>query len=391
MEIIASYRVSQRQNHFTSHQQGEIKKLNKEGKRVINLGRGNPDQPTFQPIVEEFLKASVKVENQGYPPYGGKESLKEAIISFYKSEYDVELSNDEVTIFSGLLVALTALPMVLANPEDIVLTPNPAFFGYDAGIKMAGAVNYPLPLTIENNFLPQYSSIPKEILEKSKLLFLNYPNNPTGAGANDEFFKETVAFAKENNLVVSHDFAYSDISFSGKSPSFLQAPGAKEVGIEIYTLSKTFNMAGFGIAFAVGNKEVISLLKGYIRASVGGTFGSVQDAVTYALLYSEKERGQLRKLYKERRDLVLSLLEEHNIDVIKSEGTFFIWIKLPKTIDDITFVEEFLAKEQVALIPGSTFGEFGKGYIRLSLVSDLKTIQLGIEKLIAFLEKKRVI
>lgn len=331
------------------------------------------------------------MENQGYPPYGGKESLKEAIISFYKSEYDVELSNDEVTIFSGLLVALTALPMVLANPEDIVLTPNPAFFGYDAGIKMAGAVNYPLPLTIENNFLPQYSSIPKEILEKSKLFFLNYPNNPTGTGANDEFFKETVAFAKENNLVVSHDFAYSDISFSGKSPSFLQAPGAKEVGIEIYTLSKTFNMAGFRIAFAVGNKEVISLLKGYIRASVGGTFGSVQDAATYALLYSEKERGQLRKLYKEIRDLVLSLLEEHNIDVIKSEGTFFIWIKLPKTIDDITFVEEFLAKEQVALIPGSTFGEFGKGYIRLSLVSDLKTIQLGIEKLIAFLEKKRVI
>ena len=144
MEIIAPYRVSQRQNHFTSHQQGEIKKLNKEGKRVINLGRGNPDQPTFQPIVEEFLKASVKVENQGYPPYGGKDSLKEAIISFYKYEYDVELSNDEVTIFSGLLVALTALPMVLANPEDIVLTPNPAFFGYDAGIKMAGAVNYPL-------------------------------------------------------------------------------------------------------------------------------------------------------------------------------------------------------------------------------------------------------
>ncbi len=150
-------------------------------------------------------------------------------------------------------------------------------------------------------------------------------------------------------------------------------------------------MAGFRIAFAVGNKEVISLLKGYIRASVGGTFGSVQDAATYALLYSEKERGQLRKLYKERRDLVLSLLEEHNIDVIKSEGTFFIWIKLPKTIDDITFVEEFLAKEQVALIPCSTFGEFGKGYIRLSLVSDLRTIQLGIEKLIAFLEKKRVI
>lgn len=123
-----------------------------------------------------------------------------------------------MTIFSGSLAALTALPMVLANPEDIVLTPNPAFFGYDAGIKMAGAVNYPLPLTIENNFLPQYSSIQKEILEKSKLLFLNYPNNPTGA--NDEFFKETVAFAKENNLVVAHDFAYSDINFSGKSPSF---------------------------------------------------------------------------------------------------------------------------------------------------------------------------
>ncbi len=390
MKIAPAKRVEARANHFTSHQQAEIKALENEGKEVINLGRGNPDLPTFQKIVEQLQESVTLVKNQGYPPYGGEESLKKAIIDFYKSEFNVSLDADEVTIFSGSLAALTALPMSLANPGDVVLTPNPAFFGYDAGIKMSGAENYPLNLSPQNDYLPEYQTIPQKKLEKAKLLFLNYPHNPTGAGATRDFFEETVAFAKANNIVVAHDFAYSDISFNQTSPSFLQAKGAKEVGIEIYTLSKTFNMAGWRIAFAVGNRDVIALLKSYIRASVGGTFGAVQDAAILALNDSTQERQELRNIYQERKEVAYSLLTKAGLDVVDSSGTFFLWIKLPEEFgkSDVDFVENLLTQKQLALIPGSTFGDAGKGYIRLSLVSDTKVIAEGVRRLIDFVQKR---
>lgn len=388
MKIEGAERVQVRSKHFTSYQQDQIRKLKQQGKDVINLGRGNPDQGTFPDIINHLKNAIDEVVNQGYPPYGGKATLKEAIIKFYDEEHGVKLTEDEVTIFSGSLAALTALPLSLANPNDIVLTPDPAFFGYDSGIKMASASNYPLPLTKENNYLPDYEVIPSDVLEKAKLLFLNYPNNPTGAGATSDFFKRTVEFARKNNIVVAHDFAYSDISFKGKSPSFLETEGAKEVGIEIYTLSKTFNMAGWRIAFAVGNKQVIDLLKGYVRASVGGTFGAVQDAATYALLNSQNNRRELRDLYKSRRDLAYNLLKKAGFDIVDSEGTFFLWFRLPRGFsDDVSFVDSLLFEKQVALIPGSTFGKNGEGYLRLSLVSDLVYIEEGIYRLIDFVSE----
>ena len=388
MKIEGAERVQVKSKHFTSYQQEQIRKLKQQGKNVINLGRGNPDQETFPKIINRLKSAIDEVANQGYPPYGGKVTLKEAIIKFYDDEYGVKLTEDEVTIFSGSLAALTALPMSLVNPNDIVLTPDPAFFGYDSGIKMASASSYPLPLTKENNYLPEYDLIPNDVLEKAKLLFLNYPNNPTGAGATSDFFKRTVEFARKNNIVVAHDFAYSDISFKSKSPSFLQTDGAKEVGIEIYTLSKTFNMAGWRIAFAIGNKQIINLLKGYIKASVGGTFGAVQDAAIYALLNSQSERKELRNLYKYRRDLAYSLLKAAGFDVVDSEGTFFLWFKLHKRFsDDVSFVDSLLFEKQVALIPGSTFGKNGEGYLRLSLVSDLGYIEEGIRRLINFVNE----
>lgn len=387
MKINPSERVQARKNHFAAQQQEKIRHLHAQGHKVINLGRGNPDLATFSSIIEKLQEAIEETTNQGYPPYGGKNSLKRAIISFYKKEYDVHLEEDEVTIFSGSLSSLTALPMVLVNPGETVLTPNPSFFGYDAGIKMAAGINYSIDLLEENNFLPDYSSIPDDILENSKLLFLNYPNNPTGAGASKEFFDETVAFAKKHKIVVAHDFAYSDIVFEGKAPSFLQSRGSKDVGVEIYTLSKTFNMAGWRVAFAVGNKEIIALLKDYIRASVGGTFGAVQDAAEFGLLHSQQERLHLRNIYRERKELAISLLKASGIPVIDSKGTFFLWIKLPANTDDVTFVDKLLERKHVAMIPGSVFGSAGSGYIRLSLVSDLEHLKEGIKRLISYLSE----
>lgn len=388
MEVKASDRVSLRKKHYAAIQQNKIKKLESSGKTVINLGRGNHDQSTFASIIGEFKKAITKVENHGYPPYGGKTILKKAIIDFYRVEYGVLLSQEEVTVFSGSLSSLTALPMILANPEDIILSPNPGFFAYDTGIKMAGALNYPMPLLEENDYFPNYDEIPSEILKKTKLMFLNYPHNPTGKGATKEFFDKTVAFAQKNNIIVAHDFAYADISFRGPSPSFLQATAAKEVGVEIFSLSKVFNMAGWRIAFAVGNREVIRLLNEYVHSSLGGTFGAVQDAVAFALANTKAERESLRELYRSRQKVAVSYLLSQNIDVLDSDGTFFLWIKLPTHMDDIMFADKLLESKQVAVIPGTVFGDNGKGYVRVSLVSDLTVILNGLEKLVSYLNEE---
>lgn len=388
MKIEHALRMDNVDGHFLAKQQEKIKELDSLGKAVINLGRGNPDQPTFSNIVKEFENFSKKEENFGYPPYGGKDSLKEAIIDFYKKEYGVSLSIDEVTIFSGSLSALTALPMVLANPGDSILIPNPSFFAYATGAKMAGANIIHMDLTAENDYFPDFKELSSGDLNKVKMMFLNYPNNPTGAGATEEFFTDVVEFAEKNDIVVVHDFAYADISFERKAPSFLQAKKAKSVGIEIYTLSKTFNMAGWRIAFAVGNKEVIGLLNRYIRASVGGTFGAIQDAAAFGLKNTVEDRQELQLLYKNRREVALSALP-NSVEVSSSSETFFLWLKLPYNWDDVKFVDELLYEEQVALVPGSVFGTKGAGYVRLSLVSNTSEIVEGIRRLAAFIDKKQ--
>lgn len=388
MKIEHALRMDNVDGHFLAKQQEKIKELDSLGKAVINLGRGNPDQPTFSNIVKEFENFSKKEENFGYPPYGGKDSLKEAIIDFYKKEYGVSLSIDEVTIFSGSLSALTALPMVLANPGDSILIPNPSFFAYATGAKMAGADIIHMDLTAENDYFPDFKELSSGDLYKVKMMFLNYPNNPTGAGATEEFFTDVIEFAEKNDIVVVHDFAYADISFERKAPRFLQAKKAKSVGIEIYTLSKTFNMAGWRIAFAVGNKEVIGLLNHYIRASVGGTFGAIQDAAAFGLKNTVEDRQELQLLYKNRREVALSALP-NSVEVSSSSGTFFLWLKLPYNWDDVKFADELLYEEQVALVPGSVFGTKGAGYVRLSLVSNTSEIVEGIRRLAAFIDKKQ--
>ena len=390
MVIRASERMSKKEGHFLAQQQEDIKKLQLEGFDVINLGRGNPDQATFPAIVDKFKEYTDNPLNHGYPPYGGKDNLKESIIQFYKDNYDVSLEKDEVTIFSGSAAALTALPMVLVNPGENVLTPDPAFFGYATGVRMAEGNNILMPLSAETNYLPDLTTFSKPTLENTKRMFLNYPHNPTGAGATTEFFDDVVTFAKANDIVVAHDFAYGDISFDKETPSFLQSSGSKDIGVEIYTLSKTFNMAGWRIAFAVGNKEVISLISDYIRSSVGGTFGAIQDAVAYGLTHSNQERKALRDLYGERKNAVIEALNQSDFEVLDSAGSFFLWLKLPDFYnDDIDFANHLLQEEKLALVAGSTFGSAGKGYIRISLVSNLEELLEGVSRLQRFSQKHR--
>ncbi|MGL0749361.1 aminotransferase class I/II-fold pyridoxal phosphate-dependent enzyme [Secundilactobacillus paracollinoides] len=390
MEFNASRRLQSVGEKYLAIQQANINQLKKAGIEVLNLGRGNPDLPTFMPVVQAAKTALDNKANHGYPPYGGKPALKTSIKHFYQREYQVALEDDEITVFSGSAVALTALPMALADPEGVVLTPTPAFFGYHIGITMSGAEEWQMPLLEKNNYLPDLENIPQTIRDRSQLMFLNYPHNPTGAGATQDLFDRVVQFGLDNHIAIVHDFAYADISFEHQAPSFLQSKRAKETGIEIYTLSKTFNMAGWRSAFAVGNASIIKLLKAYIQNSVGGTFGVVQDASEYALDTQIKERKQLRDTYLERRNTVIQLLEAHHFSVSQSSGTFFVWLQLPETItDDKQFAKSLLNNAHVAVVPGSAFGEAGQGYLRISLVADKATLSSGINQLITYLKQYR--
>lgn len=386
MQFKASQRIAQVGQKYLAIQQKQIRSLEKQGMKVINLGRGNPDQTTFPQIVAKAKSELEQPQNYGYPPYGGNENLKAAIRKFYAAEYQVTLAADEVTVFSGSTAALTALPMALANSGDVILTPDPAFFGYHIGITMSGATEWRMPLLAENNYLPDLSLIPPEIAQKAKLMFLNYSHNPTGAGATSEFFERVAAFGLQHKIAIVHDFAYADLSFAKPAPSFLQSRRAKETGIEIYTLSKTFNMAGWRCAFAVGNASIIKLLKTYIQNSVGGTFNVVQNAGSFALLSQKKQRQKLRALYSKRRS-VMRVLEENGFAVAHSAGTFFSWVRLPATIkDERQFAAELLKQKQVAVVPGSAFGKNGQGYFRISLVTSTAVLLTGCKRIVEFVK-----
>ncbi|MBS4209191.1 pyridoxal phosphate-dependent aminotransferase [Bacillus sp. FJAT-50079] len=351
-----------------------VQKVNQKiaaGHDVINLGQGNPDLPTPGHIVERLKSAADEASNYRYPPFRGKMELKEAVATFYKREYDVDLDPEtEVAVLFGGKAGLVELPQCLLNPGDTMLVPDPGYPDYWSGAALAKVQMEMMPLKADNHFLPRYDEIPASIAEKAKMMILNYPNNPTGAIADLEFFEKTVAFANEQDICVVHDFAYGAIGFDGKKPiSFLQVPGAKEIGVELYTMSKTYNMAGWRIAFAVGNRsviEAINLLQDHLYVSL---FGAIQDAATEALLSSQACAIQLNETYEKRRNTFISSLHEIGWNVDAPPGSFFAWLKVPDGYTSEAFAELLLEKAHVAVAPGIGFGEHGEGYVRVGLLT----------------------
>ncbi|MCA1029413.1 pyridoxal phosphate-dependent aminotransferase [Bacillus timonensis] len=350
----------------------KVTKVMADGHDVINLGQGNPDQPTPQHIVKSLQYAVEKPEYHKYSPFRGQRFLKEAVTTFYKREYGVELDADkEVAILFGGKAGLVEIPQCLLNPGDIALVPDPGYPDYWSGVELAGAKMAFMPLLAENDFLPDYSKLSDELKEKAKLMFLNYPNNPTGAIASKEFFEETIEQAKKHDICVVHDFAYGAIGFDGEKPlSFLQVDGAKDVGIEIYTLSKTYNMAGWRVGFAVGNESVIealNLLQDHLYVSL---FSAVQEAAATALLESQQCVADLVALYESRRNTFIKGLQEIGWDVTAPPGSFFAWLPVPKGFTSETFADTLLEKAHVVVAPGVGFGPFGEGYVRVGLLTE---------------------
>lgn len=350
---------------------------------VINLGQGNPDQPTPSHIIKSLQVAAEEPTNHKYSPFRGYPHLKKAVSQFYKREYDVELNPEtEIAILFGGKAGLVEIPLCLLNPGEMIMVPDPGYPDYLSGIALAKAETVTMPLREENNFLPNYDEIEENYLEKAKLMFLNYPNNPTGAIATKEFFADTVSLSKQHDICVIHDFAYGAIGFDGKKPiSFLQVDGAKDIGVEIYTLSKTFNMAGWRVAFAVGNSSVISAINLYQDHMYVSLFGAIQEAAYTALTDSHESVRKMNELYETRRNVLITGLNEIGWEVNAPEGSFFAWLKVPNGFTSQEFSDYLLETVHIAMAPGSGFGQFGEGYVRVGLLTDEERLLEAVERL----------
>ncbi|MCL1631341.1 aminotransferase class I/II-fold pyridoxal phosphate-dependent enzyme [Sporolactobacillus sp. CPB3-1] len=369
-------------NYFTRMDQ-KIDSVVKQGIDVIHLHTGSPDQPTPMPIIETMNEAAQLHKNQGYPPAGGKMTLKKAVSIFYQREYGVSIDPEtEVTVFDGATIAISALPQAMLNPGEVMLTTDPAYPLYYVCPQLAGADTYGIPVHAKDGFLPDYRTIPDHVLQKARLLMLNYPNNPTGAMATKDFFAETVRFSKERHIPVVHDFAYAAFGFDGKRPlSFLQTPGAKEQGIEIYTLSKTYNMAGFRIGFAVGNASIIRALSRFHDIDHSDVPSAIQDAAAAALLGSQKSVQNLCALYERRRNILVSGIRAIGWDVQAPKGSFFCWFRVPDGYTSETFADTLLRRAHVAVAPGAGFGTHGDQFVRAGLLEPEARLREAAERI----------
>jgi L-glutamine---4-(methylsulfanyl)-2-oxobutanoate aminotransferase len=354
-----------------------------QGADVINLGQGNPDQPTPEHIVEKLKIAAENPLNHKYSPFRGLRSLKEAAAEYYKREYGVKLDpEEEIAILFGGKAGLVEIPQCLLNPGETILVPDPGYPDYWSGVELARAKMVTMPLREENRFLPDFSELSAEELTEAKLMFLNYPNNPTGAVADKDFFDETIELARKNEICVVHDFAYGAIGFDGKRPySFLQSEGAKDVGIEIYTLSKTYNMAGWRVGFAAGNKSVIAainLLQDHMYVSL---FGAVQEAAAEALLGPQDCVAELNDLYESRRNVLIDGLTDIGWKVSAPKGSFFAWLKVPEQFTSIEFADFLLDKAHIAVAPGIGFGDYGEGYVRVGLLTSVERLREAVSRI----------
>jgi len=351
------------------------------GADLIDLSIGDPDIPTPSHIVDALKKAVEKPEHHRYPSYEGMLSYRKAVADWYKERFNVELDPEkEVISLIGSKEGIGHIPLAFIDPGDIVLVPSPGYPVYPVGTKFAGGIPYFMPLKEDNGFLPDIDSIPEDVCKKAKLMFINYPNNPTSACAEADFYKKIIEFANKYNIIVCHDAAYSEVYYEEKPISFMQIDGAKDVGIEFHSLSKTYNMTGWRIGFAVGNKDILSGL-GKVKTNLdSGVFQAIQEAGIIALKTEDTVLKQIRNVYKERRDILYEGLKNAGFALKKPVATFYLWAKVPngKSID---FVAKLLKEAEVLCTPGVGFGEHGEGYIRFALTQSKEKIKEAVERI----------
>lgn len=383
MRIEKSERVKKLPPYLFKEIDRKKEEVRARGVDIIDLGVGDPDIPTPQHIIDALNRAAKDPANHRYPSYTGMVDFNAAVARWYKRRFGVILDPGcEVVTLIGSKEGIAHLPLAFINPGDTALVPNPAYPVYHIGTQFAGGISYFMDLLKENHFLPDLSSIPSDVARNAKLMFLNYPNNPTSAVAHEDFFRSVVEFAQEYNIIVCHDAAYSEMAFDGYKPlSFLEINNAKSVGIEFHSLSKTYNMTGWRIGFAVGHPDVIGGL-GQIKSNIdSGAFQAVQIAGIEALRGDQSCVEEMCRTYAERRDILLEGLKAIGLAVDPPRATFYLWIEVPKGYTSAEFTALLLTKAGVVTTPGNGFGSAGKGYIRMALTVDKERIKEAVERI----------
>ncbi len=355
----------------------------KKGVDLIDLSIGDPDIPTPSHIVEKMKEAVSDEKNHRYPSYEGMREFREAVAEWFKKRFGLELDPEkEILTLIGSKDGISHIPLAYVEDGDPVLVPSPGYPVYRIMTLLSGGLPYVMPLKEENDFLPKIEDIPSSVAKKSKLMFLNYPNNPTAQHAPDDFFEKVVDFAKKNEIVICHDAAYSEIYFDDFRPkSILEYDRKKEVSIEFHSLSKTYCMTGWRIGFAVGNREVISALARLKTNIDSGVFQAIQVAGREALLGDQKCVDEIREIYRRRRDLIFEGLKSLGFQLRKPLVTFYLWVKVPPGFNSESFCEYLIEKAGIVVTPGSGFGEEGEGYFRISLTTSEERIKESLERL----------
>jgi LL-diaminopimelate aminotransferase len=353
-----------------------------QGLDLIDLGMGNPDGPTPQPVVEAAIAALQNPANHGYPPFEGTASFRRTITDWYYRRYNVKLDPEgEALPLLGSKEGLTHLALAYVNPGDLVLVPSPAYPAHFRGPLIAGATIHSLILKPENGWLIDVSAIPEAIAQQAKILYFNYPSNPTAATAPREFFEEIVAFARHYEILLVHDLCYAELAFDGYQPtSLLEIPGAKEIGVEFHTLSKTYNMAGWRVGFVVGNRHIVQGLRTLKTNLDYGIFAALQTAAETALQLPDVYLHDVQARYRTRRDFLIEGLAELGWTVPKPNATMYLWVPCPVGVGSTDFALSVLQETGVVVTPGNAFGSGGEGYVRISLIADCDRLSEALHR-----------
>ena len=378
-------RIASFKPYFFASLGNKIAELKTSGMDVIRLDMGAPDLPPEDFIIDALVESARRSDTHSYTPMGGSPAFKKAVADYYMERFEVSLDpKSEIIGLIGSKEGVFNLSQVILNPGDISLVPDPGYPVYAASGIIAGAEIVYLPLESDNGFLPDLKAIPQDKLERAKLLWLNYPNNPTGAVATMDFFEQAVLFAQKNNILIAHDAPYTDVCFDGyHAPSLLQVPGAREVAVEFNSLSKTYNMAGWRLGMAVGNAEVINYLYNYKSQMDSSTFEPINAAGITALRGDQTWLEDRNKTYQVRRDLVVNGLKKAGFIVDPPKAAIYVWAHLPAgQTDSTSFCAKMLMEIGVSITPGVVYGPHGEGYVRISLGTPTERVEQAMHRIV---------
>ena len=378
-------RISSFEPYFFASLGTKINTLKKAGMDVIRIDMGSPDLPPADFIVDSLVKSARRPDTHAYTPTGGSADFRQAICDYYMDRFEVSLDpNKEVIGLIGSKEGVFNLSQVVLNPGDVAIVPDPGYPVYSASGIIAGAEIYNVPLESKNGFLPDLQSIPADILKRAKILWLNYPNNPTGAVASMNFFEEVVLFARKHRILIAHDAPYADVCFDGyNAPSLMQIPGAREVAVEFNSLSKTYNMAGWRLGMAVGNADIIDYLFNYKSQMDSSSFAPIYAAGVTALTGDQTWLEDRNLTYKKRRDIVVEGLRKAGFTLEAPKAAIYVWAALPKGEKDSTaYCARMLEETGVSTTPGVVYGPHGEGYLRISLGTDTERMREAMQRIV---------